>query len=203
MGECCLFVVRSTSSGAPGGHLQSVGCSACAVDCLGRVGHFMLCVAISLVCHVPAVTDRLCLYSCWLHTRPQVACAVLPECLQLCPALIIYSLGVRVAVEWPMVWTGRAAWGVGLWPSWAGWRGVGPSQCSIPQARPLMRVSPGGVFPVHASAKPYSDCLVSLRSSTNRAIPVGSAFGRIGLQLFSCSSSTETVNFLVIGNRLK
>ena len=24
-------------------------------------------------------------------------------------------------VAWPMVWTGRAAWGVGLWPSWAGW----------------------------------------------------------------------------------
>ena len=57
-----------------------------------------------------------------------------------------------------------------------------------------MRVNPGGVFPVHASAKPYSDCLVSLRSSTNRAIPVGSAFGRKGLQLFSCSGSMETIN---------
>ena len=81
----------------------------------------------------------------------------------------------------------------GMIKRWSGWRGVGPSQCSTPQSRPLMRVSPGGVFPVHASDKPYSDCLVSLWSSTNRAILVGNAFGRLGLQLSSCSGSTETV----------
>ena len=71
--------------------------------------------------------------------------------------------------------------------------GCRPLSVLHPQVRPLMRVSPGGVFLVYASAKPYSDCLVSLWSYTNRAIPVGSAFGRIGLQLFSCSGSTETV----------
>ena len=84
--------------------------------------------------------------------------------------------------------------GRGVIKHWTCWRGVCPSQCSTPHARPLMRVSLGGVLPVHASAKPYLDCLVSLWSSTHRAIPIGSTFGRLGLLLFRARAGRRLLN---------